>query len=52
MILTHKIQLQPTVSQEIYFEKACGVARYAYNWALERWSQQCRSGLTTNEAKN
>ena len=24
----------------IYFAKACGVARFAYNWALEQWQKQ------------
>ena len=30
----HLIGLNPTKEQEVYFRKACGVARHAYNWAL------------------
>ena len=26
------IRLNPTPEQEVYFRKACGVARHAYNW--------------------
>jgi putative transposase len=33
----HLIRLNPTPDQEVYFRKACGVARHAYNWALARW---------------
>jgi putative transposase len=33
----HVIRLNPTPEQEVYFRKACGVARHAYNWALARW---------------
>ena len=35
--IAHKIELVPTKAQEEYFQKACGVARFAYNWALEQW---------------
>jgi putative transposase len=34
---SHVIRLNPTPEQEVYFRKACGVARHAYNWALARW---------------
>jgi len=34
MILAHKIQLDPNNKQRTYFAKACGTARFAYNWAL------------------
>src|SRR2546425_9755403 len=34
----HLIRLNPTKEQEVYFRKACGVARHAYNWALARMS--------------
>jgi len=37
MILrAHKIRLYPNNKQATYFAKACGVARFAYNWALAR----------------
>src|SRR5712691_3342848 len=34
---SHVIRLSTTPEQEVYFRKACGVARHAYNWALARW---------------
>ena len=42
--LSHKIELDPTVKQRVYFAKACGVARFAYNWALEEWNRQYNGG--------
>jgi len=36
---THKIRLNPTPEQEVYFRKACGIARFAYNYGLARWKQ-------------
>ena len=38
--VAHKIELVPNKKQEEYFVKACGVARFAYNWALEQWNKQ------------
>ena len=40
MILAHKIELQPNNKQRTYFAKACGTARFAYNWALDQWQTQ------------
>ena len=37
MLITHKIALCPNNKQRTYFAKACGVARFAYNWALAYW---------------
>jgi len=37
MNLAHKIRLYPTPDQELYFRRAAGVARFAYNWGLSRW---------------
>jgi hypothetical protein len=36
---SHVIRLNATPEQDIYFRKACGVARHAYNWALVRIEQ-------------
>jgi len=36
MILSHKIEIKPNKTQEQYLAKACGVARFTYNWALGR----------------
>ena len=38
MLLAHKIELDPNKNQEIYFAKAAGTARFAYNWALREWT--------------
>ncbi len=32
----YKTELRPTKAQEELFDKACGIARFAYNWGLER----------------
>jgi len=40
MILSHKIALDPNNAQATYFAKACGTARFAYNWALAEWQRQ------------
>ena len=37
MIRGHIIQLSPNLEQRDYFARASGVARFAYNWALEAW---------------
>ena len=35
-----KTKLNPTLAQIQYFARACGVARFAYNWGLEEWKKQ------------
>ena len=40
MIVAHKIALDPNNVQATYLKKACGVARFAYNWALAEWRRQ------------
>ena len=44
MIRGHTITLDPTVKQERHFRRACGVARFAYNWALAEWKRQYAAG--------
>lgn len=44
----HVIRLNPTKEQEVYFRKACGVARHAYNWALARWKESRAKGGRVN----
>lgn len=34
----HRIRLQPNNTQATHLRKACGIARFAYNWALEQWN--------------
>src|SRR5579859_3182716 len=41
---SHVIRLNPTLEQDVYFRKACGVARHAYNWALARWKDERAAG--------
>ena len=49
MILAHKIQLDPNNKQRTYLAKACGVARFAYNWALEQWKSRFEAGEKVTE---
>jgi putative transposase len=44
MLLVHKIELKPNNKQATYFAKACGVARFAYNWGLSEWKKQYEAG--------
>ncbi len=50
---SHVIRLNTTPEHEIYFRKACGVARHAYNWALARWKEARAEGkrVTTRDLK-
>jgi len=41
---SHVIRLNPTPEQEVYFRKACGIARHAFNWALARWKEARAEG--------
>ena len=49
MIRRHKIRLYPNDAQATYFSKACGVARFAYNWALSEWKRKYDAGETVKE---
>jgi len=44
MQIAHKIELKTNNVQVTYFKKACGVARFAWNWGLAEWDQQFKSG--------
>ena len=37
MLIAHKIELRANNKQQTSFTKACGVARFSYNWALDYW---------------
>jgi len=50
MIRVHKILLYPNNKQTTYFAKACGVARFAYNWALSEWARRHEAGETVRES--
>ena len=45
MIKAHKIRLNPTPEQEIYFRKAAGTKRFVYNQALSLWKWGKRVGI-------
>src|SRR5262245_28087178 len=53
MIKAHKIRLNPTSPQEAYFYRASGVARFAWNWALEEYQRRKAAGqeIDWNEIK-
>jgi putative transposase len=44
MIKAHKIRLNPTPEQAVYFAKAAGTARFVWNWALAEWKRQYDAG--------
>src|SRR5260370_9546555 len=44
MIKAHKIRLNPTPEQAVYFAKAAGTARFVWNWALAEWDRQYQAG--------
>jgi putative transposase len=50
MMLGHRIRLVPTAEQDAYFRRACGVARFAYNWALAEWQREYCNGGKPSEA--
>jgi putative transposase len=39
MVKAHKIRLNPTPEQAVYLRKACGTARFVYNWGLAEWKR-------------
>lgn len=48
MILAHKIQLQPNNEHRAFFARACGTARFCFNWALAEWKRQYEAGEKPN----
>lgn len=44
----HKIRVYPNNKQANYFARACGVARFAYNWGLEQWTELHKAGEKPN----
>jgi len=39
MIKAHKIRLNPSPEQELYFRKAAGTTRFVFNWGLAVWKR-------------
>lgn len=52
MNISHKIELNPNTEQICYFKKACGVSRFAYNWALAESKNQKLSSFDLNKKFN
>jgi putative transposase len=50
MLLAHKIELKTNNKQATYCAKASGVARKAYNWALDEWQKEYQAGGKPSEA--
>ena len=48
MVLGHTIALDPTPEQVEYFRRACGTARFAYNWGLAEWQGMHKAGEKPN----
>lgn len=44
MIIAQRIALNPNNKQATYLRRACGVARFAYNWGLAEWRRQYEAG--------
>ena len=44
----HKIKLNPTKSQKIFFEKSFGVSRFTYNWAIDKMQELYKQGEKTS----
>lgn len=48
MLRAHLIALDPNNVQATFFRRACGTARFAYNWALAEWQRQYDAGEKPN----
>ncbi|MCC5613007.1 helix-turn-helix domain-containing protein, partial [Nostoc sp. CHAB 5834] len=45
LLRAHKIRLDPNLAQANHFARACGTARFAWNWALHEWQRQYEAHL-------
>jgi putative transposase len=45
MQITQKIALKPNNKQRTHFKKACGVARFSWNWGVAAWQAQYQRSL-------
>jgi putative transposase len=50
VIRAHKIRIFPNKEQEVLLKKSCGVARFAYNWALAKWKEMYENKEKVSEA--
>jgi putative transposase len=51
MMRAHRIRLYPSDVQATYFVQACGVARFAWNWALAEWKRSYEAHEPVSEAQ-
>lgn len=51
MIKAIKIRLFPSKEQEVLMFKSCGVARFTYNWGLEKWEDLYKQNLKPSISK-
>lgn len=51
MIKSIKIRLIPTKEQEVLMLKSIGVARFTYNWGLNRWNELNEQDLKPSKSK-
>lgn len=51
MILGHSIALDTNAAQEAHFRRACGVARFAWNYALDEWKRMHAAGEKPSATK-
>jgi putative transposase len=49
VLIAHKIALDPNAAQRLYFARASGTARFAWNWALGEWQRQYKAGDKPSE---
>ena len=42
--LAHKIRIYPSPEAEVYLRRSCGIARFAWNWALSQWRTKYTAG--------
>jgi putative transposase len=48
VILSHRIRAYPNNVQQTYFRRACGIRRFAYNWALAESRKLYEAGKKTS----
>ncbi|MFA5132631.1 MAG: RNA-guided endonuclease TnpB family protein [Candidatus Paceibacterota bacterium] len=48
VFLSHKIRLYPNDKQVSYLKRACGIKRFAYNWALAESRKLYEQGIKTS----
>ncbi|MFA5053446.1 MAG: transposase [Parcubacteria group bacterium] len=42
--LAHRIRIYPSPEAEVYLRRSCGIARFAWNWALAQWQTKYAQG--------